>query len=235
MERSTASPSITGTGGLLVLGLCSITLLFTSSALAQDTDPPRTEIVSGPIGLTRDNQPQFSLVSTEPGSTFTCRLDSLALLPCGPAFYEPPEPLTEGPHQIYAYATDPAGNTDPIGAGRQFIVDRSITEARLIGPRKQRVEPRDLSVNIELRGQEALEVEVKGVLTIGKRRLKMRPLERRLGDRTAIKPSLTAPPEVEREVARAFRRGRPVATEVVAKFRDEVGNSERLTRVIALK
>jgi len=205
------------------------------SAWAQDTVPPRTEIIAGPIGPTRDNQPTFTLESSEPNSTFTCTLDATAPVPCGPLFYQPSQPLPEGFHQIFAVATDPAGNTDPIGSGREFTVDRSITGARLDAPRRQRVAPRELRVNIELFGQEALEVRTLGLIRIGKRELPMRPLQRRLGDRVSIQPSLTATTGVERAVARALRDGDRVEVEVNARFRDEVRNEERRSRTIVLR
>ena len=91
------------------------------SATAQDTTPPVTEIISGPgDGSTRENQPVFNLESTELGSTFTCMLDAIALVPCGSVSYQPPQPLAEGAHVLRAFATDPAGNTDPIGSRRDF-------------------------------------------------------------------------------------------------------------------
>lgn len=206
-----------------------------TSASAQDTVPPRTRIIAGPIGPTKENQPTFTLESTEPDSTFTCKLDATALVPCGPLFYQPSQPLPEGFHYIIAFATDPAGNTDPIGSGREFTVDRSITGAQLGGAVRQRVSSEDVSINLKLGGQEPLTALAEGVVRIGKRKLPTRAIKAAIDNRPTVKATLTASFKVERAITRALRGGRRVNVDVSATFRDELGNEKSRSRSIVLR
>lgn len=224
-----------GRVALLIATAVTVGGFSASTALAQDTDPPGTSIIAGPIGLTRDNQPTFTLESDEPNSTFTCKLDANALVPCGPMFYQPAQPLPEGFHYIIAFATDPAGNTDPVGSGREFTIDRSIAGARLAGPRRQRVTDDDLSIRIELRGQEPLTVRVEGVVRIGKRKLPTQATTATIAAKPAIDRRLGANFRTERAIAWALRRGDRVTVKVSARFRDEVGNQESKSRTTVLR
>lgn len=214
----------------------SVGVLATASYGAQfaDTTPPQTSVF-GPASPTRDNQPTFTLQSTEAGSTFNCSLDFAPFLPCGPDTYRPPQPLGEGQHTLIAYATDPAGNTDPGGSRVDFIVDRSVAGAVLSGARNQRVSPRKLQINLTLAGQEALTVKASGLVVIGAKKLATRSVKKTLGDRTTISPKLTVVSGVERTIARALKRGVRVEVRVTAQFRDQVGNEIRKKRTIVLR
>jgi hypothetical protein len=79
---------------------------------------PQTTIDSGPAGTTNDPTPTFAFSSTEAGSDFECRLDTGAFAPC--ASPHTTAPLADGPHTFQVRATDPAGNTDPSPAERNF-------------------------------------------------------------------------------------------------------------------
>ena len=85
-----------------------------------DDTPPDTLIDSGPQGVTRDSTPTFEISSTEPGSTFECRIDEEPLADCTSP-YTAPE-LTPGPHTFRAHAQDIATNFDPTPATRLFTV-----------------------------------------------------------------------------------------------------------------
>ncbi len=97
---------------------------FTVSA-----DPPDTTIDSGPTGPTNDPNPSFAFSSSEPNSTFECRLDDGAWSACSsPKIFSS---LTDGPHNFKVRATDPAGNTDPTPASRDFTVDTTPPETTI--------------------------------------------------------------------------------------------------------
>ncbi len=90
----------------------------------EDSTPPQTTITSGPSGQTRNRRPTFSFTSSEPGSSFRCRLDSQPFGSCsGPgASHTPYVALSTGPHTFYVRAIDPAGNVDASPASRAFTV-----------------------------------------------------------------------------------------------------------------
>ena len=86
-----------------------------------DAVPPETTITSGPSGATNDDTPSFTFSSSEPGSSFGCKVDSGPYEACGSP--KTTAPLGNGPHTFYVRATDPGGNTDPSPATRTFTVD----------------------------------------------------------------------------------------------------------------
>ena len=84
---------------------------FQVSAQARpDTTPPDTRITAGPTGSTPDRTPTFEFSSTEPGSRFECKLDTLPFLPCNSPLTLPE--LSSGPHTFQVRAIDAAGNVD---------------------------------------------------------------------------------------------------------------------------
>jgi Ca2+-binding RTX toxin-like protein len=96
----------------------------THAAAAQtpDTTPPETTITEGPAEGEDINTdaPQFAWASSEGGSTFTCTADGVLLKSCTDAFLSGAAP---GPHSFTVAATDPAGNTDPTPATRNFTIN----------------------------------------------------------------------------------------------------------------
>jgi Ca2+-binding RTX toxin-like protein len=99
-----------------------------------DTVPPETLITSGPAeGETiNTDSPAFTWAATEAGSTFACITDGVALASCELAFAAG---APAGPHTFSVAATDPAGNTDPTPATRNFTI--SLTGAPPELPRCQ--------------------------------------------------------------------------------------------------
>jgi PKD repeat protein len=85
-----------------------------------DTIPPTTTITAGPAGVTGSRRPAFSFMSSEPNSTFACRLDSDPFAACSSPWTAPL--LTEGPHTFGVRATDQAGNAESVPATRSFTV-----------------------------------------------------------------------------------------------------------------
>ena len=86
-----------------------------------DTTPPNTSIDGGPTGLTNSRTAAFTLTSTEPGSSFECKLNNGPVEACG----SPKEftGLPDGAYTLSVWATDAAGNRDETPATRQWTVD----------------------------------------------------------------------------------------------------------------
>lgn len=85
-----------------------------------DRTPPNTTITRRPRTPTANAAVRFRFVSSEPGSSFTCRLDARDPRPCGsPARYRH---LRPGRHRFRVTATDAAGNADRSPARARFRV-----------------------------------------------------------------------------------------------------------------
>jgi hypothetical protein len=92
-----------------------------SRAFTVDTAAPQTTIDSGPSGFTNDATPTFAFSSSQPGSSFECRVDAGAWGSCSTP--ETTASLVDGAHTFEVRATDPAGNVDATPASRSFTVD----------------------------------------------------------------------------------------------------------------
>lgn len=85
-----------------------------------DTTAPNTTIASGPSGNNNPQPVTFTFTSSEPNSTFECRMDTAAFAACtSPASYSA---LAKGQHTFQVRARDPAGNLDASPASRNFGV-----------------------------------------------------------------------------------------------------------------
>jgi Ca2+-binding RTX toxin-like protein len=95
-----------------------------SRSFTVDTTPPETTITAGPAdGETIDTDaPEFGWAASEPGSTFACTADGIALTSCDLAFVTG---ASAGRHSYSVAATDAAGNTDPTPATRTFTISFS--------------------------------------------------------------------------------------------------------------
>jgi len=86
----------------------------------RDTQPPNTTITKGPAASTTATTADFSFVSSEAKSTFSCKLDAGRWGRCGsPRSYQS---LSLGSHQFSVRATDAAGNTDSTPATQSWTV-----------------------------------------------------------------------------------------------------------------
>jgi hypothetical protein len=85
-----------------------------------DADPPNTKIKKGPEGNVETGTVTVKFKSTEPGSTFTCKLDRKRYKPCRSP--KKLKNLDQGKHKFRVRATDAAGNTDPTPAKLKFRV-----------------------------------------------------------------------------------------------------------------
>jgi hypothetical protein len=91
-----------------------------SNERAVDTASPNTAITGGPVGSTTDTTPTFTFASSESPSTFSCKIDGGADVPCKSPYTTPA--LGYGSHTFSVKATDADGNTDPTPATRTFTV-----------------------------------------------------------------------------------------------------------------
>ena len=96
-----------------------------------DTTAPETTLTSGPEGYVAQNSTSFSFSSSEPRSSFLCRLippdptntnpDATPFEPCtSPRGYVG---LREGLHGFDVKAVDYAGNADTTPVSRSFVID----------------------------------------------------------------------------------------------------------------
>ena len=89
---------------------------------------PQTTITAGPAAYARSRTASFSF-SSEPGSTFRCRVDAGPFLPCSsPKAYQS---LPDGRHTFLVAAADATGNADPTPASRTWRVDTARPSGRV--------------------------------------------------------------------------------------------------------
>jgi len=90
------------------------------SSQPTDVEPPQTSIVKGPGANLAKGAAKFRFRSSEPGSTFACKLDRRKARPCSsPKRYSG---LAPGRHIFRVWATDATGNQDRTPAKRKFRV-----------------------------------------------------------------------------------------------------------------
>ena len=85
---------------------------------AADTDPPETEIVSGPKKKTTKKKATFELAADEQGATFECSLDGKGFAPCSSPHKV--KAKKKGKHVLQVQATDAARNADPTPAEHRW-------------------------------------------------------------------------------------------------------------------
>ena len=85
-----------------------------------DTSPPNTTITNSPKPP-KSRHTRFRFTSSEPGSTYTCRLDQEKPEACDKGKVDYPE-LRKGRHEFTVFATDAAGNADQTPATHKFQV-----------------------------------------------------------------------------------------------------------------
>ena len=95
--------------------------VYGAAAGTTDITAPETTIDSGP--------PSFAFSSSEPGSTFECKLDAGTFAACTSPYAI--GTLADGEHTFSVRATDAAGNVDLTPATRTFTVDTVTPETTL--------------------------------------------------------------------------------------------------------
>src|SRR5215218_9297570 len=106
-----------------------LTINYTTSGGGTDTTPPETNIDSGPSGTVSSASASFTFSSSEPGSTFECKLDTGSFGSCtSPRSYTG---LSEGSHTFSVRATDAANNVDGTPASRTWTVDTAAPDTTI--------------------------------------------------------------------------------------------------------
>jgi hypothetical protein len=97
-----------------------------------DQIPPNTTITSGPSAGTTiaDSTPSFGFASTEPGSTFQCRVDGAPFAACSSP--RTTAALASGAHTLRVRATDASGNTDATPASRRLTFEVDSTDIKIV-------------------------------------------------------------------------------------------------------
>ena len=86
-----------------------------------DTTAPETTITKHPKKKTFSHKAKFVFKSSEPGSTFKCKLDKKKWKACtSPKKYKN---LKTGKHKFRVYAIDAAGNADPTPAKWKWKIE----------------------------------------------------------------------------------------------------------------
>jgi len=98
-----------------------------SSAWRVDTTPPQTTILSTPPSPDSGASVTYTYASSEPSSSFRCQMDDGAIQVCsgaGRTYFN----LIDGVHTFRVWATDNAGNQDPIPATHSFTVNTALAD-----------------------------------------------------------------------------------------------------------
>lgn len=202
----------------LALGLAAAPV-----AVALGDAPPTTTIEYGPPPALNSGKVTFAFRSSEPGSTFACRLDDAEYRPCTSPYTT--DSLQQGDHVFRVRATGPLGDVDPTPAEWRFTIDKAIDGANAAARGVQRARGRGIVIVAEVRAGELATVRGSGTLRIGKRRygirstqitllagavrdLRLKPKRRRAG----------------RRIYRALRHGEVGAAEFQVTFVDLLGN-----------
>ena len=94
----------------------------TEASKQGDRTAPETTITKGAPKKTKKHTVKFKFKSSEPGSSFECKLDKKKFKPCKSP--KKLKRLKKGKHKFKVRAIDPAGNTDPSPAKDKFKVVR---------------------------------------------------------------------------------------------------------------
>src|SRR5438876_2653156 len=97
-----------------------------------DRTAPSTAILTKPSDPSNVAAPSFTFGSTEPGSTFECRIDGGSFAPCTSPHNL--AGLTDNDHTFEVRATDPAGNTDATPASWTWHRDTGNPSGTLNSP-----------------------------------------------------------------------------------------------------
>jgi hypothetical protein len=89
---------------------------------AADKTPPETTITKAPKKKSFKRKAKLEFSSSEPGSTFLCKLDKKPAQPCTSPLKT--KKLKPGKHHFEVAATDAAGNPDPSPATAKWKVKR---------------------------------------------------------------------------------------------------------------
>ena len=219
------------------------THVWTVNPSAPDITPPETTITYGPVS-TAANTARFEFISSEPGSTFSCRLDGGAWGAClSPVDYSG---LAVAPHTFSVRATDLAANVDPSAATWNWEVLAAGATALGSAPALQSTLPDTTPPAVKLRvkrkrGRVVLEVNCvtepctatasgRVVVSRAARVLELRPASAQVAEGARARLELRFPKGVSRTVRRALARRQKVRVAIGVTARDLAGNATTARR-----
>jgi glucose/arabinose dehydrogenase len=220
---------------------------WAGGAVRRVKSPPDTSIDSGPPAgsATADDTPTFAFSSTEPNSSFECRVDGGGFSGCSTPHTT--DQLHDGDHSVEVRATGQAQNTDQSPAGRSFSVDTTPPHANLFAKRGRKAGRR---IRIDVTCDEDCTATAKGKLTVPKRTprqptvsnaavarksFRLRKASAALaGGKTATLKLIPAGRRAGRRIARRVERGSKGKAEIVVTTADPVGNASVKRLIIRL-
>ncbi len=189
-----------------------------------DTVAPETIITAGPTGPTSASAPSFTFISTEPRSSFGCRIDDEGFAPCNSA--KAYAALADGEHTFRVRATDAPGNTDATPAVRTFTVDTQVAGAEIVAEKKQKQKGKKIKIKVEARADETATATASGKIVIGKKSYKLTEISK---DLTAgahkdlkLKPKKR---KNKQKIADALADGKKAKAKLEATITDALGNA----------
>ncbi len=109
-----------------------------------DNSAPQTTITTKPPVTDNRTTTTFGFTSSEPGSTFSCRLDTAAFAPCvSPVTYNN---LTVASHTFQVRATDASGNLDATPAAHTWKIDVVVPTLTTMTPAPDAVQVSNVAV-----------------------------------------------------------------------------------------
>ncbi len=204
-----------------------------SRSFTVDTIPPETTIASGPKGPTNNSSPSFGFSSSEPGSSFACRLDGGAWSACSSpkAFSN----LPDGLHSFGVRATDSAANTDPSAASRSFIVDTKV-EGSASAKATQKQKGNRIVVKVKVQANEDLSADASGKVKLRKTTYKLKPQSKSVasGEQKTLKLKPKKGKDAKK-IAKALKKGKKANAKLTVELSDGAGNAESEKLSVTLK
>lgn len=189
-------------------------------------------IDSGPNGPTTDVTPSFGF-SSPAATSLECRMDGGAFASCAAPFVA--GVLDDGPHTFEARAISVDGVAGP-AASRSFVVDSTVSGAKVSGKSTQRQRGSGIKVEIELDAGEPATAVLSGVIRVGKRKYALKGLTTKLSGGKRV--TVTLKPKggkAARRIADAVDAGEKVAAAVDVEFTDELRNAVTKSKFYKLK
>lgn len=194
----------------------------------EEDPPPDTTITSGPPRVVASASAALQFVSSEPGSTFQCRLGTAAWAACvAPVRLSN---LPDGRKDFGVRAVDNRGKVDATPAQRQWRVDTTGPRIRIFGA----------PVRLSRAGVAAVRLRCRRSERSGPCSGRLRLATTR-GVRLGSKRFKLTPGRTKRARVRLGRRGRALVADrgrvrarAVVRARDRLGNVARRTRTVTL-
>lgn len=187
---------------------------------------PETSIVAGPSELTSKTNAAFEIRSSEPGSSFSCRLDGGTWSPCqSPWTYAG---LSDGSHAFEVAATDSSGNEDLSPSSRYWTIDSTPQKAVVVFSRSQKILKAGGLV-VKVKSPEDGLATIVGSIRAGKSTVTVRSKRVTLRATRTKEIKLPLNLRTKRVLRRAFASTQKLPAKLVVATEDGLGNVSRRT------